>query len=205
LFRAAGEASYRFSYKGKNRGFVVRMFFGAVGSNSSETYSFDYRLHMSGYSTSKERGDFRTDDYLFDHVFLGRTDGDGIFSKQFVGEEGGFKVLAVGVESSSWLGALNFKTSIPGRLPLKLFADFGIFDESETPENLKHGMVYDYGIELSVIPDIFSVYFPLGYSEGIKNYFNDHDDLFGKYTQKIRFELRLEKLNPVKAIHNLNF
>ncbi|HLG33537.1 MAG TPA: M1 family metallopeptidase [Bacteroidia bacterium] len=197
LFRVAGEANYRFSYKGKNRGFDIRMFIGGIGSNLSEIYSPDYDLRMGSYSG--------IDDYMFDNVFLGRTETDGILSKQFVSEDGGFKTPTVTGQSNKELVALNLKSNIPGRLPVKLFADLGVYNEADAPSDLKQGLMYDYGFEITVIPDIFSIYFPIGFSDDIRRYYDTNEDRFGKWTQRIRYEFRLEKLNPIKRIRTIDF
>jgi len=199
LFRVAGEGNYRFSYKGRNRGFDVRLFAGYVSFDSKS----DYRLRMSGYSTTHDYVYNYTQDYTFEHIFLGRTESEGILSQQFVVAEGGFKVPTYTGQSNTWLAAINFKTSIPGRLPIKLFADLGLHDESDTPKDDRQGLMYDYGAEITIISRIFSIYFPFGYSDDIKQVYDANPDLFSSYLQKVRFEIRLEKLNPLKLIRNI--
>jgi len=188
FFRVAAVYAYHYSYRIKNHGFSMRAFAGWVSIETGA--DDDYRLHMSGLSGKQ--------DYLFDHVFIGRTETDGILSQQFVADEGGFKAAAYTGQSESWLAALNLETNIPGRLPVKLFFDMGASDQSKLPKVFRHGLMFDYGAEVIVVPDIFSVYFPLGYSKDIQSTYDVNPDLFGKYTQRIRFELKLEKLNPLK-------
>ena len=195
-FRGEGEVNYRFKYKGKNRGFDVRLFVGITGSNPTGQYPSDYNLHMSGYSGQ--------DDYMFDNTFLGRSETDGILSRQFAAEEGGFKTPTATGQSNSWLTALNLKTNIPGRLPIKLFADLGLYDKKYAL-TADRNFMYDYGFEITIIQNIFSVYFPIGFSDDIKDYYDTNPGTFGKWTQRIRYELRLEKLNPVKQIRTIDF
>ncbi|MBK5285889.1 MAG: M1 family metallopeptidase [Bacteroidia bacterium] len=199
FYKLAGVCNYRISYKGRNRGFDSRFFIGWIfpGYTANASLYQDYRLRMGGYNGSN--------DYVYEHVYLGRTETSGILSRQFAAEEGGFKTPTATGQSNSWLLSINLKTNIPGRIPVKLFADFGVYDESALPEDLKQGLMYDYGLEITVIPDIFSIYFPLGFSDDIKRYYDVNEDRFGKWSQRIRYELRLEKLNPVKLIRNIDF
>ena len=199
LFRAAAEGWYRFSYKGRNRGFDVRLFAGYVSYNAESNYN----LNMNGYSADDQLPVRSMQDYTFEHVFLGRSEGNGILSKQFVAAEGGFKVPTATGQSNSWLVAINFKTSIPGRVPVKLFADIGWYDKKTFSSEDKNVM-YDYGFELTIIQNVFSIYFPIGFSQDILDYYDNNPDNFGKWSDRIRFELRLKKLNPVKLIRNVS-
>jgi len=198
LFRMAAEGNYRFSYKGRNRGFGVRLFAGYV-SFASE----DYRLRMSGYSTNESLVYLSMQDYTFEHVFLGRSESDGILSHQFVATEGGFKTPTATGQSNSWLVAMNFKTSIPTRLPLKLFADVGWYDRKSVPHE-NTDILYDYGIELTIISNVFSIYIPIGFSQDIQDYYDAQPgEPYGNWYDRIRYEIRFEKLNPLKLIRSI--
>jgi len=199
FYRLAGVCNYRIGYKGKNRGFDVRFYAGWIfpGYAANASLYQDYRLRMSGLSGSN--------DYMYDHVYLGRTESSGILSRQFVVEGGGFKTPTATGQSNSWLTSLNLKTNIPGQLPVKLFADLGLYDETSLPSDLRQGLMYDYGFEITVIPNIFSIYFPIGFSDDIKRYYDTNEEWFGKWSQRIRYEFRLEKLNPVKLIRTIDF
>jgi hypothetical protein len=192
IVRIFGQGNYRFSYSGRNRGLDIRMFAGGV-TNAGSTSSVDYRLRMSGYSGKH--------DYMFDHVFLGRTETDGILSQQFVVADGGFKTPTATGQSNSWLATINLKTSIPGRLPVRLFADIGWYDKKYAGPD--QNMMYDYGVELTLIQDVFSIYVPIGFSDDIKDYYDANPDLYDDWYDRIRFELRFEKLNPIKLIRNI--
>jgi hypothetical protein len=192
MLRVFGEMNHRFSYKGRNRGFDVRMFAGAVTNSGG---AGDYRLRMSGYTGA--------DDYMFNHVFLGRSESEGILSKQFVAAEGGFKTPTVTGQSNSWLVAMNLKTSIPTRIPVKLFADIGWYGKDPNSRDDKNFM-YDYGFELTIIPNAFSIYIPIGFSQDIKDYYDAQaGDPYGNWYNRIRYEIRFEKLNPLKLIRSI--
>lgn len=197
LFRTTAEGNYRFSYRGHNRGFDVRLFAGYTSYDKNS--DSDYRLNMSGYSTDEFIVNRSVQDYTFDHVFLGRSESEGVLSKQFVAAEGGFKAYSL-AQSTSWLVAMNFKTNIPGRVPVKLFADMGWLHKDYANDK---SFMYDYGIELTIIQNAFSIYIPFGFSDDIKDYYDLHEDRFGNWYDRIRYELRLEKLNPLKLIRSI--
>jgi hypothetical protein len=197
----------KISFPQKNHGIELRFFAGYAGDasgNSGAKYPTDYRLNMSGQSASNNY--YSPQDYLFDEVFLGRTEGNGILSQQFTASQGGFKVASkITGKSDSWLTALNLKTSLPGVLPIKLFADLGFYKvPGGYPDELKNAGMYDFGFDLVIIRNIFDIYFPLGYSSNIKLRYDENKDVFDNYGQKIRFELHLNKLNPFTMIKQRN-
>ena len=63
--------------------------------------------------------------------------------------------------------------------------------------------MYDYGFELTVIQNVFSIYIPIGFSDDIQGYYDINEDRFGKWYQRVRYELRLERLNPIKLIRSI--
>ncbi len=80
------------------------------------------RFRMSGQTGSQ--------DYLYDNIFLGRTETEGVLSKQFTDTDGGFKAFSFAGQSSHWLAALNFKTSLGNlKLPIKLYGDIGTYED----------------------------------------------------------------------------
>jgi hypothetical protein len=189
-----------FSYSEKGKGLDFRFYGGFAGSLEDEknpvSNPVDFRLRMSGQTGSE--------DYLYDEVFEGRNEGKGISSQQFMPTQGGFKVASY-ASSETWLLALNLKTVLPGILPVKFFADIGAYD---VPKGLSKDffkpIMYDFGIELILVPKICSVYFPFSYSADIKETYKANTQ-FAKYSQRIRFELNLSKLNPFELRKNNRF
>jgi hypothetical protein len=197
------EYNQTISYTKKGRGLDIRIYGGFAGDIQDEknpvTNPVDYRLHMSGISPSAVQ-----QDYLYDQVFLGRSETEGIWSQQFAVAQGGFKSNTYSGQSETWLLALNIKTAFPGKLPFKFYADIGAYDVPDgLPEELSINPMFDYGIEVTVIPQIFSVYLPIGYSKDIKEVY-DANSRFDKYGDKIRFELNISRLNPFELRKHLN-
>lgn len=202
---ASLEYNQTLSFNKKGRGFEYRLFVGFNGE--MEDFKFrnsgqiDARFHMNGQKGSQATFDGDAtgyQDYLFDEVFLGRSETKGILSQQFTATQGGFKVATVGVgQAKTWLAALNIKVPFPGKIPLYFFADAGAFDKS-TVNTFKSetDFMYDAGVEVRLIPKVLSVYFPFLYSDNIKEGYESFPETYGTYLKKIRFELNISKLNP---------
>ncbi len=188
--KASIEHNYKISYKGKNRGFDIRLFAGTFLYNGEAGI---YNFRMSGWRGSQ--------DYLNDEIFLGRTENKGLLSQQMIVRDGGFKVPAFIEQSSKWLAAINLKTSIPGRLPICFFVDLGTYSGAGAINGFGTVM-YDAGFELSIISDVFNIYFPIFMSDEIKRELAINTKNF---SQTIRFELNLSTLNPFTFIRNITF
>jgi hypothetical protein len=181
------EGRVKIPYKGKNRSFDIRLFAGGFFYNTLGSVPF----RMSSW-----RG---KDDYLFDATYLGRTENDGLFSQQMTIKEGGFKVPLFLGNSTKWLAAINFSSAIPGRLPLSVFADIGT-SGSLLPGNAGSAFLYDTGIQLTIIPKILSIYFPIFIADEIQRVLDLNSIT---YLQTIRFECNLNQINPFSYIRNI--
>jgi hypothetical protein len=198
------EYNQTISYSKQGKGLDIRVYGGFTGDiqdeNKPVSNPVDYNLHMSGIAPSNT---FQQD-YLFDEVLLGRSEVEGILSQQFAVKQGGFKTPSPHAVSNVWLLALNLKTAFPGILPVKFFADIGTYDQKNVSEESKTNLMFDYGFELTLIPKIFSVYFPIGYSKDIKEIY-EFNSRFEKYGNRIRFELNIARLNPFELRRHLSF
>jgi hypothetical protein len=189
LLLASIEHQFTIPYAKAGKGFDVRFYAGNIFHRNTTLQGEDYRLQLSGYSGST--------DYLFDEVFLGRTETTGLSSHQFVATEGGFVIPTSYYRlSEKWLAAVNLKTSLPGILPIRLFADFGTFDHANSMATGSK-ISYEAGIEFNVIKDIFTIYLPLFYSDDIQDIVDKNSLGLGDL---VRFELHLNKLNPFTLI-----
>jgi len=184
--KASIEAKYRISFKGKNKGFDIRLF---AGQFFIKNNTGPYRFRMAG-----QRG---FQDYLFDDTFLGRTDAKGVFSQQFTETDGNFKVPTGVGQTDDWLIALNLKTSIHKKIPLNIYADFGTYKNAANAYPGSKAIMINAGLSVPVVPNVFEVYFPLLSSSDI----NDNLELTTKnYWQRIRFTLNFNNINPLKRV-----
>ncbi|MFM7767383.1 MAG: M1 family metallopeptidase, partial [Bacteroidota bacterium] len=110
------EFKYRFSYKKERKGLDVRFFAGTFLFN--ETIR-NYNFKMSSWSGA--------DDYLFDGIFLGRNEVEGLWSRQMLVRDGGFITpMALG-QSGKWLVALHISSDNPTPLPIRPFFNLGTY------------------------------------------------------------------------------
>lgn len=170
-------ANYTVNYA-NNKGFHFRFFGGTFLDN---TNSGPYRWRMSGYST---RG-LQNQDYLFDHIFLGRTEQEGGLAAQFAEEEGAFKMYSPLGQSNNWLLALNVKIDLPVKnrflSRFKLYADFGTASSDALADNK---LLYNSGVMFSLSNGLCDVYFPILWAADIDDYYKANDL---KYNSMIRF------------------
>ncbi len=179
--------NYSHNYKNKNKSFDVRLFAGTFwGENKAKN---DVRFRLSG-----QRG---YQDYLYDNIYLGRTEVEGVLANQFTETDGGFKFYSPVGQTSKWIVALNLKSSLGNaKIPINLYADIGTI---EYDGRVTDQVLYDAGVCLSLPKKIFEIYFPLLICQDFKNY-KTANGL--KYQETIRFTLNLNLINPFDLINN---
>lgn len=171
------EATFQYNFKKRGKNMTLRLFFGTFLDNSSPDAGA-YGLRMSGA--------YGYQDYLYDFIYLGRTETDGLLSKQFTETDGGFKVFSPIGDTKEWLFAANFKSTLP--IPvIRIFADAGMASGGD--------FQYDAGVYFSMARGILEVYFPLLYSN---SYYLDFKD-------QIRFTLNLHRVKPFDTLRNFTF
>lgn len=120
----------------------------------------------------------RTNDYMFDYNYYGRSESSGLFSQQLVIAEGGFKSQLQPAFANSWITTLNANTNIWKWI--YAYGDVGLVHNSHKGIDA----VFDSGIRVSLVADYFELYFPiysnLGFEPNLPN-----------YDQKVRFIITL--------------
>ena len=157
------------------RYFEVRLFGGFFlnNQNSNDSNYFNFGLNT-------------TNDYLFEHAILARSNNDGFISQQFINTEGGFKSNSFkdNAFANQWMGTLNTSFSLLSRI--ELYNNVG-FSKSKN-EPVFFG--YESGLRLNLAENILEFYFPL-----YNNYGWEFEQ--GPYSEKIRFVLQF---NPQKLL-----
>lgn len=190
MMKTSLTANYSYKFRKKNKGIDVRLFAGTFLGTSAYNAG-PYRFRMSGF-----RG---YQDYLYDNIFLGRSETDGVLANQFVENDGGFKFYSPLGQSGKWLTALNLKSSL-GTLPVpvSLYADIGTCaDDGLTNEKV----LYDAGVALTIRKGVFEIFFPLLISKDMQDY-KKANGL--KYPETIRFTLNLNLVNPFELFKNIS-
>jgi hypothetical protein len=191
MIKTSLTANYSYKFKNKNKSFDVRLFAGTFLATTLRNAG-NYRFRMSGWRGSQ--------DYLYDNIYLGRTETEGILANQFVENDGGFKFYSPNGQSGKWLAALNFRSSLGNmKIPLSLYADIGTCGSDGIN---KAQLLYDAGICLSIRKNMFEIFFPVLICNDFKEY-KKANDL--KYEETIRFTLNLNLINPFELARNFSF
>jgi len=155
-----------------------------AGYHFKQDIKNQYSFYLSGKNG-------RTD-YLYDNIYLGRNSSkqNNLLSRQNDNSYGGFKAMDNSLRTNNWMISSNFKIDIP-KLPIGVFADFGIFKSDLIENKIKYG--YNAGIYTSIIinEEIIGIYLPILYSENIRGTLNDF-----KVLQRINFIFNLNSINP---------
>ncbi|PHR69219.1 MAG: aminopeptidase [Lutibacter sp.] len=152
---------------------------------------FDFRFYTGVFLNNKTTSDYfnfgltHQTDYLFRLNYLGRSEGSGFFSQQYITNEGGFKSSLQKNYANQWLSSFNVSVGIWRWA--ELYNDIGFVKSKGDPLYF----AYENGVRLNFIHEIMEVYFPLysnnGWETGQPN-----------YSSKIRFVLTI---NPKKIIN----
>lgn len=136
------------------------------------------------YNDTREDGDFfsfaldRPTDYLFDFNYYARSDDAGLFSQQIIIAEGGFKSRLPNPFANQFIATTNASTTIWKYV--YGYGDLGYIKSEDRPGRI----VYDTGIQVSLLDDFFELYFPvysnLGWEIAQPN-----------YEERIRFQVEL--------------
>jgi len=168
----------------------------------------------AGFYEFKSSGNNGQYDYLFDHALMGRSAYNGLFAYQLLEKDGNLLMPVSIASTNSWVASANFVTTIPGPIPIRLFADFGYINASSFSSQTgttSYTPTFQYvaGIKLVVFEDIFEINFPLFNSNDFENYYllnyqnYQYENSFQHIVRKITFTLNLNKLNPIKIVRDV--
>jgi len=132
-------------------------------------------------------------DYAFDALFIDRSGTNSVFDNQLTRNHGGFKTPIANGNSNQGLVAYNAELKF-GKFPIGLFGDVGY--------SANNVFVSDGGLYISLIKEIFKVYFPLVYSSNIQTEIDANGYDFGDL---VRFEIDFNKLNLMNIRRKLSF
>jgi hypothetical protein len=160
-------------------------------------------------------------DYRFDQLFFGRSETEGLLSRQVSQTDGGFKnafgapFAGVLGNSNNFILALNLKADLPQRLPfglpLKPWFDIGYFDDATAlgaNRPLKEQLLWSGGMMLEILKGTVEIYFPLVNARPIRDRYCEQSGgtngsaLFcgGNYLKWISWSIRLPLQTPTEAI-----
>lgn len=190
LFKTDVTLKYHFSYKRPSRGVDIRMFAGKVWA---EALGGMYNYTLSDRSTAGG-----TTDYAFDDYYFGRTETEDLLSRQMALREGAFKVINPLGSFREWITSLSAEADFPGRLPLRFYAEAGIYNDLKNTMkqvyDINQSVTYDAGICITAGKEAVAIYLPLFRSAEIKEYEKTNGLTL---RDQIRFVINITKLNPL--------
>jgi hypothetical protein len=189
------------TYHKKKKGLDLRVFGGAFLYKSNDyNQGVDARFRLSGQNGYQ--------DYLYDNIFLGRQENSGLLSGQMSYTDGAFALPTFLGQSDRFMLAANFKTSLPSKIPFKVYANlayFGYTTQTIIGGEINSSNATDFageaGLSLPIFGKNFEIFFPLVYTKNLGDAFKfTSSNLF---EQRIRFVLNIKLFNPLGAIRNL--
>jgi hypothetical protein len=180
--RLAFTGNYYFNYNEK-LGADIRVFAGKFIYLGEKTISKQFGTDPYHLNLSAPKG---YEDYTYSNYFIGRNEFEGFASQQMMMRDGGFKVrtdlLANKIgKTDDWLMALNLSTDIPDqinilnilpfRVPLKVYVDIGTYADAWKANAEGSKVLYNAGLQLSLLKNTINIYAPLLYSKAYKDYF----------------------------------
>jgi len=152
----------------------------------------------AAYNSSGQVG---SDDLLYDGLFVGRSERQGVWNQQFLNTQGGLKTPTARGGSDDYILGFNVELDFPTAIPLVAFAGTAIAPSSSFNDNgelvTEAKALYETGVGLRLIRDVFDVWMPLAFSSEIAGGF----DFQGiPFHERIRFTLNLQRLDPTRLL-----
>lgn len=199
MLKVSAEGQAKIDYLMKGKAFYVRAYAGSYIDWASSTPVFADR---NQYLQTNSRAN---NDILFDEIYLGRNEQVGWMSKQISTNEGGLKVgtplLSTPVgQSNQWLSALNLRSDLPIRMPLKIqvFFDAATFANARLLNSSGNRYLYDAGLECHLFGDMLIIYAPLLMSPDLRDYTKSVYTK-NRFAESMSFSLNLHKLSWYKT------
>ncbi len=198
--------SHHWIYKGKGKRKIhTRLYYGA-----GDGFYFYAAGQYGGTRYDKNSPAINNPgDYTYDALFLGRNETEGLLSNQIAGGQGGLAAPTL-QSADGQLLSVNFKVDAPVKIPVQLYGGIAYMrnrkdvlvslDIPGLRTNTAWRTLWNAGVALPIIPEIFCIYVPVLYSDNIKSEIESRDLNFG---ETIMFELNLNKLNPFKLIKKI--
>jgi hypothetical protein len=179
------DLNYTYSYYGKNRGLGIRFFAGAMLKNNPAEPL--YNFSASGRNGSEQ--------YLYQGLYPDRFSEltKTFWSRQMSLSEGGLVSQVNNILGySRWLFSLSLTSSLPEKIswiPVKPFFNL-LLNDHGAETDYKSPLFFEAGFKAGIW-NFFEIYLPLLVSDNIES-------ITGSFKDRIRFELKLDLLNPLR-------
>lgn len=188
------QKSFRWS---KRRYFDLRLATSFYPYNTERAKNAIATRSESGFIRGSSGASFQNFlDYSNESNFLGRTQSSGLFSQQIDIRQGGMKIVP-GIAQRSNLGntnnfvvGLNLSSDLPIQYVGKIvrpYFDLALLDLRYAFKS-EQQLLYSGGIQLKIVPEVLSFYFPVLHSNNIRQIYRDNG---GNYFKQVCFSLNL--------------
>lgn len=143
------------------------------------------------------------EDMLYEQAYFDRGASDGFLGRQFNKQQGAFKTPFRQGGSDTWIASVNAELDLPFKLPLALFGSAGwvpITNVTQDGRSTSTATYFEAGIGLPLVKDVLEVWFPLVVSQRITD---EEEFLERSVTDRIRFVIALEKLDPTRVVRGM--
>jgi hypothetical protein len=169
-------------------GLDLRLFAGHLHYYDFENYPNNVNFRLSGTHISN--------DYLFEMNAINRAASISsprtLGAQQFIPNQGGFTLYSP-ISSHNQLLSFSLSSATFVKF-LRVYANFATFPGLYESDFYDTNLLFDSGIELQIIPDVFEIYFPILASESIQQI---NESIYSEnYFQRIAFRLSLDLINP---------
>jgi hypothetical protein len=204
---------YFFNFR-KKGGVNLRFYAGKFIYTSPRTSASAFETERFHLTMSGPKGE---EDYTYSNPFIGRNETSGFWTQQIMVRDGAFKVrtdlLAEKVgKSDDWLTAVNLTMDVPDKLnilraipvvkiPIKLFADIGTSGSVWGQTNEGSRLLYDAGLQFSMLNNLVNFYMPLVYSKVYSDYFKSTPG--NSFWERISFSINIQDGNVKQLLKQL--
>jgi hypothetical protein len=190
------EGRLRIDYHKRGKGLHLRGYAGKY--IDLQTGAADYSRY---WLTTSYTG---ANDYLYDGMYLGRSERRGLSSRQVSMQEGGGKIptplyaFPLG-RSDDWLASLNVKSDLPfTSLPIRLYFDASTYADAGKTSPSGSRLLYSGGLELHALQDVFLLDVPLVMSSDYRDYL---ESIYPNkvFANSISFSIQLQNINWLRT------
>lgn len=191
--------NYDYIYRGKGKKKIRnRLYFGQ--SNGFTMYAAGQRTGIGHSVTST--ASIVGQDYVYDALFLGRSESDGLLSQQIHRTQGGLAAPTT-LGANMILTSLNTEFDLPVKFPIGIYGGIALMQNKDLVKRntVNWTNAWNAGVSLPLIRNVFQIYVPLVYSQNIENGIQLKNLDF---TNTILFELNLKLCNPLDLMRNFD-
>lgn len=191
------EFNIRIDYFKKGKALHVRAYAGkfiAISNDPAVTQRYYLNSTFTGVN-----------DYLYDGTYYGRTATDGTNAQQISVQEGGLKIPTQNTigRSDNYMLALNLKSDLPIKLPIRLFFDICTYSDPTETTASTNKVLFDGGIQLFILNDLATINVPLVMSDNLNNYLKNTFGNNNAFGRSITFTVNLNNINWLKLPERL--